>query len=215
MKPEVSLGGRWGSRGIVRIGATVRRPTGPNSATVHALLRHLEATAFSHAPRFLGIDDQGRETLWFIEGWVPSDLGFFSQRQFEAAARIIAAFHRATAGGPLAGSAEVVCHGDLSPCNFVFRGDVPVAIIDFEASPPRARHPPCWLLKLGFTSGVRRRGGLVRRRARSSVGRAAAELGWSQIAFRSRRACGWGRALPGAVPQLTPHRSVQWNRGRV
>jgi len=34
---------------------------------------------------------------------------------------------------------ETVCHNDLSPCNFVFRDDVPVAIIDFDAAAPGSR----------------------------------------------------------------------------
>ncbi|WP_165504856.1 phosphotransferase [Rhizobium pisi] len=29
---------------------------------------------------------------------------------------------------------EVVYHNDLSPCNFVFRQQIPVAIIDFDAA---------------------------------------------------------------------------------
>jgi Ser/Thr protein kinase RdoA (MazF antagonist) len=111
------------------------------------LLSHLEATGFAHAPRFLGVDEQGRESLSFIEGWVPADLGFFSQHQYEAAARIIAAFHDATSGTPLAGAAEVVCHGDLSPCNFVFRGDLPVAIIDFDNCFPGPR-----MLDVGYAA---------------------------------------------------------------
>jgi len=41
---------------VVRIGDTVRRPVGPHSPLVHALLAHLESVGFEGAPRFLGID---------------------------------------------------------------------------------------------------------------------------------------------------------------
>jgi tRNA A-37 threonylcarbamoyl transferase component Bud32 len=48
-------------------------------------------------------------------------------------------FHDATARCALAGSAEVVCHGDVSPCNTVFRNGLPVALIDFDAAAPGRR----------------------------------------------------------------------------
>jgi aminoglycoside phosphotransferase (APT) family kinase protein len=53
--------------------------------------------------------------------------------------RVIRRYHDATAGSALAGQREVVCHNDLSPCNFVFRGGVPVGIIDFDAASPGVR----------------------------------------------------------------------------
>jgi hypothetical protein len=51
----------------VRIGATVRRPAGPWTPTVHALLDHLESHGFL-APRARGIDEDGREILSYLEG---------------------------------------------------------------------------------------------------------------------------------------------------
>src|SRR5258706_7500705 len=56
--------------GAARVGQTVRRVTGCWSTTVHDLLRHLEASGFTGAPRFVGIDEQGREILTFIKGEV-------------------------------------------------------------------------------------------------------------------------------------------------
>ena len=52
------------NRRVVRVGRTVRRPVYPWSPAIHALLKHLEAVRFPFSPRFLGIDDQGRE--WTI-----------------------------------------------------------------------------------------------------------------------------------------------------
>ena len=40
--------------GAVRIGSTVRRPTGPWTGAVHDLLRHLAGTALPGVPRVLG-----------------------------------------------------------------------------------------------------------------------------------------------------------------
>ena len=55
-----------------------------------------------------------------------------------AAASMIRTFHDLSAelvSHPAAAAAgtEVLCHNDLSPCNFVFRGGAPVAMIDFDA----------------------------------------------------------------------------------
>src|SRR5919112_1630192 len=66
-REEVKLTGGFFSE-VVRVGDTVRRSTGPWTPAVHALLRHLEAVGFDGAPRVLGVDEQGREVLTFIEG---------------------------------------------------------------------------------------------------------------------------------------------------
>ena len=50
---EFVLAGGHTHAGIVRIGDTVRRPTGPWTASVHALLRHLEEHGFTAAPKHL------------------------------------------------------------------------------------------------------------------------------------------------------------------
>ena len=61
---EVFLVGGIANRGrVVRIGDTVRRPQRATSPAIHALLRHLADVGFPGAPRFLGIDEQGREVL--------------------------------------------------------------------------------------------------------------------------------------------------------
>lgn len=56
---------------VWRVGDTVRRPTGPWTPGVHALLRHLEAVGFEGAPRVFGVDEEGQEILEFIPGVVP------------------------------------------------------------------------------------------------------------------------------------------------
>jgi len=136
---------------VVRVGGTVRRPVGPWSPGVHALLRHFEAAGFDGAPRFLGIDDEGREVLSYVEGEAalapaPSDddvlgqLGHLlrrshdAQRGFERAGD---AAWQAFPGDPCVG--EVVCHNDLFWPNVVFRGVRPVALIDWDLATPGPR----------------------------------------------------------------------------
>jgi hypothetical protein len=136
---EQPLSGGRVTPGVVRVGDTVRRPTGPHSAFVHQLLKHLEAVRFDAAPRLLGQDEQGREVLSFLPGEVPADLGLITDQQLADAFRLLRRFHDATAGSSLAGAAEIVCHGDISPCNTVLQDGTPVALIDFDAAAPGRR----------------------------------------------------------------------------
>jgi len=132
---EKITGGRVTSN-IVRIANTIRRPVGPHSPFIHSLLKYLENTGFNAAPHFLGIDSAGREILTYIPGLVPLDLAEWSDEQLRQAAQLIRRFHNTTRGSALAGESEVVCHHDLSPCNFVFQNNVPIALIDFDAAIP-------------------------------------------------------------------------------
>lgn len=144
---EVPLGaaGYSKSTGIVRIGDTVRRPVGPWSPAVHGLLRHLEKVGFDAAPRFLGIDDQGREILTFHPGVLLSDVGTLSNDDDVLAevGTLIREFHDASAGfilppsvprwegsvDPVGGS--VALHGELAPWNVIV-GDRRLTLIDWH-----------------------------------------------------------------------------------
>lgn len=126
--------------GVVLVGETVRRPKSENWRFVRALLSQLRESSFEGAPRFLGTDEQGREILSYLPGEVPADLdAAFADLTLEDAARLIRRFHDATAGTPISDGYETVCHGDLSPCNFVFRDGRPVGMIDFDAAAPNMR----------------------------------------------------------------------------
>lgn len=138
---ELPLGGGWVTAGVVRVGSTVRKPPGPNAPLIRQLLSHLESVGFDAAPRFVGYDEHRRETLEFIEGDVPSDCRsiVWSDEQLAAAAELLRGFHDATAGSGLAGEAEVICHNDFGPWNLIWRGGLPVAIIDFDNVAPGDR----------------------------------------------------------------------------
>jgi aminoglycoside phosphotransferase (APT) family kinase protein len=130
---EQPLHGGRQTIGIVRVGDTVRRPRHARSDFVHALLRHLDAAGFEGAPRPLGIDEQGREVLTYIEGETfDSTPVRLSDARLVSAARLIRRFHDATAGTALAEAQEIVAHGDLGPHNIVFDADRAVAIIDWD-----------------------------------------------------------------------------------
>src|SRR5262245_33001210 len=109
MEEEVALAGGRTTAGIVRVGATVRRRVKPGAAFAHALLRHLETRGFDGAPRFVGLDETGREILSFLPGSVPPELGHFSDDQLAAAARLLRSLHDATLDCPLRNGHEIVC----------------------------------------------------------------------------------------------------------
>lgn len=146
---EIPLRGGRTTPGVTKVGRTVRRPLTGDRTLQHALLRHLERKRFAEAPRFLGVDEQGREILSFLEGEVPEDLGWFTDAQLVAAAGLLRRFHDATGDFAVVcdRGAEVMCHNDWAPPNAVFVAGVPRGIIDFDAAWPGPR-----LWDLGYSA---------------------------------------------------------------
>jgi len=158
---EVGLPGGYVT-GPVRRGNTVRRRPVAQAEFVHRLLQLLEAANWPGAPRFLGVDEGGREILSYIDGhaaWEPLQLPeIWSRASLHRVGVMVREFHDLTVATDLAGSLEVVCHNDLSPRNTIYResgtGLRPVAFIDWDlAAPGRRIHDvalACWqYLNLG------------------------------------------------------------------
>ena len=136
---EIALRGGWSTTGVVRVGDTVRRPVSERSPFVHDLLRFLECRKFDCAPRFLGIDEKGREILTYIPGNVPHRINRFRKEQWVAGAKLLRQLHDITVDCELKGKCEVICHGDPSPENYVFRDGIPCGFIDFDVAHPGKR----------------------------------------------------------------------------
>jgi Ser/Thr protein kinase RdoA (MazF antagonist) len=129
---EVPLGGGT-TEGVVRVGRTVRRPRTSRSAWVERLLVHLEQVGAEVAPRFLGIDERGRQIRELVDGASPPGPPFhLSDAAQRSAMRLLRRFHDATVGTEWAAGSEVVCHGDLGPHNTIFRGDEAVRLVDWD-----------------------------------------------------------------------------------
>ena len=137
---------------VDRVGRTVRRAQGPWSSCVHRLLDHLSARGFHGAPRFLGVDEQDREILDFVEGQTapyPMPVGPQADRIMTSAAVLLRDYHDATENTelltmtgwqlPATLPAEVVCHNDVAPYNCVVRDGIAVALIDFDTAAPGPR----------------------------------------------------------------------------
>lgn len=103
---EVVLVGGTANRGLImRRGDAVHRPPGPHAASVHALLTYLDEVGFDGAPRFLGMDEQGREVLSFIPGDAvvpPYAPWMFSDDTLRSVARLLRRYHEAVADFDLA-----------------------------------------------------------------------------------------------------------------
>lgn len=149
---EMPLSGGNVSPGVVRVGDTVRRPAGPHTPAVHALLAHLHAAGFAGAPRPLGIDDRGREVLTYAPGTVPWPDRFAllaPRERLARAARLIREFHDAVTGFtppaqahwqvliPAEGDCDIIAHHDLAPWNLVIGPRW--VFIDWDCAAPGTR----------------------------------------------------------------------------
>lgn len=148
-------GGVDNAGAVVRVGATVRRPVGERAPLIHAFLRHLVDAGFEGAPRLLGIDEQSREMLTYIDGEVataPKPAWVTDPGLLDSIARLQSALHEAARGfavppehepiarrptGPIAAyDGPLMCHQDLCESNVVVRDGEAVAFIDFDLAAP-------------------------------------------------------------------------------
>ncbi len=138
MSEEIPLGGGATRDGVVRVGDTVRRPAHRASPLMREVLRHLERAGFGAAPRWLGLDEQGRDVLTWVDGDTSTDRSqmhpyigepagrvTFADEQVAAVMRLLRRYHD-TFGD------AVICHGDYGPWNVVWRDGMPAAMIDFD-----------------------------------------------------------------------------------
>lgn len=162
---EVALPKGDVTEGVVRVGDTVRRPRQEQSAFVAAYLGHLAEVGFAGAPRFLGVDDRGRDVLDYVAGDVPGappESWACTDEVVAGIGGLVRALHDASAGwvppvelawfgrdtvvpdlpaelADLVGVPELVAHCDVTPQNVVFRAGRPVALIDFDLARPTRR----------------------------------------------------------------------------
>jgi len=152
---EIPLAGGNVSAGVVRVGDTVRRPAGPWTPAVHALLTHLHDVGFTGAPRPLGIDERGREVLGFVPGatvWPDRFTEVEPRARLARVGRMVRDLHDAVAGfapPPDArwkvvippeddGRGEIIAHHDLAPWNLVTDGGT-WTFIDWDGAGPGSR----------------------------------------------------------------------------
>lgn len=137
---------------VYRSGDTVRRELKADSTKIHKLLKHLEKKGFGYAPKFLGIDERGREILSFIEGEAGNDPlkeYMWSDNVLKEIAKMLRLYHDAVSDFPLLDDwkpidntpdkVEVLCHNDFARYNIIFNQKRPIGIIDFDVAGPGPR----------------------------------------------------------------------------
>ena len=153
---ELLHGGVANAGAVVRVGPHVLRPSSPNTATIHAVLRHLRDQGFTGASEPVGIDPDGRERMVFIPGDVPvPPYAAWAQTDeaLASVAELLGRYHRAVRGfepppdatwspelaDPEAGASaagRVITHNDVCLENVVFREGRAVAFVDFDFAAP-------------------------------------------------------------------------------
>lgn len=150
-REETPLFGGTTNAGLVsRVGDTVRRPRTATSVATRALLRHLERVGFEGAPRYLGVDEQGREVLSYIPGEAaisPDHRWALTDEAIVGVAELLRDYHHAISSFdpsayewpdpvPAAFRKELVSHNDPNLDNVIFNGGRAVALIDFDLAGP-------------------------------------------------------------------------------
>jgi hypothetical protein len=151
---EDPLWGGTANKGlVVRVGDTVRRPLRTGSGSTHALLQHLADVGFDGAPRFLGLDDQGREMLSYVPGQAitpPYPAWALTDEALRSVARLLRHYHDAVSTFDPAGHlwshplperfrGSIVSHNDPNLDNIVFEDERAAALIDFDLAGPGCR----------------------------------------------------------------------------
>jgi hypothetical protein len=142
---------------VVIDGDVVRRPAGPWTPTVHALLDHLERTGFTGSPHPVSAD--GEDAVTYIPGESVSPHAWSDEGVFQVG-RLLRDLHDATASftppagavwhpWPFASGAPdaIISHRDTGPWNIVARDGLPVAFFDWVTAGPAD-----WLEEIAATA---------------------------------------------------------------
>jgi hypothetical protein len=151
VEQEIPLSGGNVNAGVVRVGNTVRRHPGHASQAVHMLLQHLDSKHFQGSPKLLGMDEQGREMLSFIQGeagqwpaiWISEDAlvtsALLLKNYHNLTVDLVASNASWAYAHPDRTRHEVICHNDYGAYNIVFKDMKAVGIIDFDLAGPGPR----------------------------------------------------------------------------
>ena len=150
---EIPFASGESNQKVVKVGNTVRKEPSENSEFVREVMTILSSNNFQYSPKYLGIDQKGREKMTYIEGEqmnhteVTIDL-------MKQTLEVLKQFHDILSISELSGDQETVLHTDYAPWNLIVREGKLVGIIDFDKIKPGKRIYDvvyiCWnLLDIG------------------------------------------------------------------
>ncbi|WP_248927045.1 aminoglycoside phosphotransferase family protein [Paenibacillus hamazuiensis] len=138
-------------KSVIRKDGVVLRPSGPWTPHVHSLLRHLRKAGIEFVPAVIGsgLDNEGRETVSYMEGEFVHP-GPWSDEGIVEVGKMLRRLHDASASFAPAADAvwkpwflrepgdskRVFSHGDVAPWNMVTQKGMPFALIDWEYAGP-------------------------------------------------------------------------------
>jgi aminoglycoside phosphotransferase (APT) family kinase protein len=167
---------------VVIDGDVVRRPAGPWTPAVHALLDHLRQAGFTGSPRPVSADAE--DVVTYIPGESVDPHAWSDEGVFEVG-RLLRGLREATSGfvpppgavwhpWPFASDAPdaIISHRDTGPWNIVARDGLPVAFVDWvTAGPADLREEiaaTAWLNAQLHDDDIAERQGLPSARARAA-----------------------------------------------
>jgi hypothetical protein len=167
---------------VVIDGDLVRRPAGPWTPTVHALLDHLERAGFAGSPR--PVSAHAEDIVTYIPGESVSPHAWSDEGVFQVGC-LLRGLHEATAGFiPPAGAAwhpwpfasdapdAIISHRDTGPWNIIARDGLPAAFIDWVTAGPAGLleeiAATAWLNAQLHDDDIAERQGLPSARARAA-----------------------------------------------
>lgn len=143
-------GGVANAGAVTRVGDELLRPSNAHTRSIHRFLSALRAAGFEGASSPVGVDEDGRERLVFIEGDVPiAPYPAWAQldNALASVAVLVRRLHDASRSFDPAGSTwsdemadaaggATICHNDVCLENVVFRNGVAVGLLDFDFAAP-------------------------------------------------------------------------------
>ena len=149
--PEQKLTGGNVAAEVIRIGNTIRKSATEATASVEALLIHLEDAGFTGAPKTLGRDPQGRHILEYIPGSTIHQTEPLTTPELHRLGQLIRELHTAAESFIPPANAkwsvaiqpnaeDLICHHDLAPWNLVRdSANDRWVFIDWDGSGPGSR----------------------------------------------------------------------------
>lgn len=144
---EIPLEGGNATGGVVRVGATVRKPWTANSAAVFEFMNAVRDAGVD-VPATLGRDDRGRQIIEFVPGCLAMNGPLLTLPELMRVGALVRSIHDAAAlftpresivAAMLlpAPEEELICHNDLAPWNLMMGGRW--VFIDWDGTGPSTR----------------------------------------------------------------------------